>query len=112
MPLAGFEPAMPAVKLLQPYALDRTATRIDTLTYYTSPIAQDTAPSSTRFVLSAASVSGTVGLYSSVRISTRYGMEGPGIESQWGARFSSPVETGPSAQPASFAIGTGSLYRG
>jgi hypothetical protein len=32
---------------------------------------------------------------SSVGIATRSGLEGPGIESQWGARFSAPVQTGP-----------------
>ena len=58
MPSAGFEPAIPAVKLLQPFALDHTATRIDIFTYDTSQIAQNTAPAITRFVLSAASVSG------------------------------------------------------
>ena len=30
-----------------------------------------------------------------VGIATRYGLDGPGIESRWGARFSSPVQTGP-----------------
>ena len=32
---------------------------------------------------------------SSVGIATRYGLDGPGIESRWGARFSAPVQTGP-----------------
>ena len=32
---------------------------------------------------------------SSVGIATRYGLEGPGIESRWGARYSAPVQTGP-----------------
>jgi hypothetical protein len=35
--------------------------------------------------------------------------EGPGIESQWGARFSVPVQTGPGAHPASYTMGTGSF---
>jgi len=39
---------------------------------------------------------------------TAYGLDGPGIESLWGARFSSPVQTGPEAHPASCTIGTGS----
>jgi hypothetical protein len=32
---------------------------------------------------------------SSVGIATPYGLDGPGIESRWGARFSAPVQTGP-----------------
>ena len=40
---------------------------------------------------------------------TRYGLDGPGIESRWGARFSAPVQTGPGAHPASCTLGTGSL---
>ena len=44
-------------------------------------------------------------------IPTRYGVEGPGIESPWGTRFSSPVQTGPGAHPASYTMDTG-LYRG
>jgi len=32
-----------------------------------------------------------VGRDSSVGIATRYGLEGPGIESRWGARVSAPV---------------------
>jgi hypothetical protein len=35
-----------------------------------------------------------VGRDSSVGIATRYGMDGPGIESRWRARFSAPVQTG------------------
>jgi hypothetical protein len=34
---------------------------------------------------------------SSVSIVTSYGLDGPGIESQWGARFSAPSQTGPGA---------------
>jgi hypothetical protein len=30
---------------------------------------------------------------SSVSIVTRYGLDGPGIESRWGARFSTPIQT-------------------
>ena len=45
---------------------------------------------------------------SSVGIATGYGLDGPGIESQWGgARFSAPVQTGPGAHPASCTMGTG-----
>jgi len=46
---------------------------------------------------------------SSVGIATRYGMDGPGIESRWGATFSAPVQTGPGAHAASCAMGTGSF---
>ena len=47
---------------------------------------------------------------SSVSIATRYGLDGPGIESRWvGARFSAPVQTGPGAHPASYTVGTGAF---
>jgi hypothetical protein len=46
---------------------------------------------------------------SSVGIATGYGLDGPGIESRWGARFSAPVQTGPGAHPASCTMGTGSF---
>ena len=46
---------------------------------------------------------------SSVGISTGYGLEGPGIESRWGERFSVPAQTGPGAHPASCTMGTGSF---
>jgi len=36
-----------------------------------------------------------------VGIATGYGLDGPGIEFRWGARFSAPVQTGPGAHPAS-----------
>jgi len=48
-------------------------------------------------------------LGSSVGIATGYGLDGPGIESRWGARFSAPVQTGPGAHPASCTMGTGSF---
>ena len=35
-----------------------------------------------------------MGWDSSVGIATRYGLDGPGIESRWGARFSAPIQTG------------------
>ena len=35
-----------------------------------------------------------VGRDSSVGIATCYGLDVPGIESRWGARFSAPVQTG------------------
>ena len=46
---------------------------------------------------------------SSVGIATGYGLDGPGIESRWGTRFSTPVQTGPGAHPASCTVGTGSF---
>ena len=51
----------------------------------------------------------TCGPGSVVGIATGYGLDGPGIESRWGARFSTPVQTGPGAHPASCAMGTGSF---
>jgi len=53
-----------------------------------------------------------VGRDSSVGIATCYGLDGPGIESQWGARFSTPVQTGPGAHPATYAMCTGSFLGG
>jgi hypothetical protein len=46
---------------------------------------------------------------SSVGIATDYGLDGPGIESRVGARFSAFVQTGPGAHPASCTMGTGSF---
>ena len=46
---------------------------------------------------------------SSAGIATGYGLDGPGIESRWGARFSASVQTGPGAHPASCTMGTGSF---
>ena len=48
----------------------------------------------------------------SVGIATGYGLDGPGIESRWGARFSAPVKTGPVAHPAFCTMGTGSFPGG
>ena len=45
----------------------------------------------------------------SVGIATCYGLDGPGIESQWGARFSAPVQTGPAVHSASYTRGSGSF---
>jgi len=50
----------------------------------------------------------TCGPGSVVGIVTSYGLDGPGLDSQWGARFSAPVQTGPGDHPASCAMGTGS----
>ena len=49
----------------------------------------------------------TRGPGSSVGIATGYGLDGLGIESRWGARFSATVQTGPGAYPASCTMGTG-----
>ena len=49
-------------------------------------------------------------LYRSSR-ATRYGLDGPGIESRLGARFSAPVQTGPGAHPASYIVSNGSFPR-
>jgi len=43
---------------------------------------------------------------SSVGISTGYGLDGTGIESRLGARFSAPVQTGPGVHPDSCTMGT------
>jgi len=39
-------------------------------------------------------------------IATRYGLDGPGIDSRGGTRFSAPLQTGPGAHPASYTMGT------
>ena len=52
-------------------------------------------------------VTSGVGGCSSVGIATRYGLDGPGIESRWGARFSAPVQTDSKAHPDSCAIEPG-----
>jgi hypothetical protein len=41
-----------------------------------------------------------VGRGSSVGIATRYGLDGPVIESRWVARLSAPFQTGPGAHPS------------
>jgi hypothetical protein len=46
---------------------------------------------------------------SSVCIETGYRLDGPGIESRWGARFFAHVQTGSGAHPASCTMGTGSF---
>jgi hypothetical protein len=47
----------------------------------------------------------------SVGIATGYGLDGPGIESRWGARFFAHVQTGPEAHPASCTMGIGPFPR-
>jgi hypothetical protein len=46
---------------------------------------------------------------SSVGIATGYGLDGPGIETRWEAKFSAPFETCPRAYPASCTMSTGSF---
>ena len=48
----------------------------------------------------------TLGRVNSVGIATCYGLNGPGNESRLGARFSSPVQTGPGVHPSSYPLGT------
>ena len=43
-----------------------------------------------------------------VGIATGYGLDGPGIESRWGTRFSAPAQTGRGAHLPSCTMGTGS----
>jgi len=50
-----------------------------------------------------------VGRDSSVGIATHYGLDGPGFESQWEARYSATVHTGPETYPALCTMVTGSL---
>jgi len=45
---------------------------------------------------------------SSVSVTTRYALDGSGIESRWGAKFSAPVQAGPGSHPASSTMLTGS----
>jgi hypothetical protein len=50
-----------------------------------------------------------VGRDSSVGIGTPYGLDGLGIESHWGVRFSASVQSGRGSHPASYTIGTESF---
>ena len=50
-----------------------------------------------------------MGRDSSVGLATGYGLDGPTIESRLGARFSTPVQTGPVAHPTSCTMDTGSF---
>ena len=46
---------------------------------------------------------------SSVGIATGYWLDGPGIESRWGARYSGPVQIGSGAHPDFCTMGIGSF---
>jgi hypothetical protein len=48
-----------------------------------------------------------VGRDSSIGIVTRYGLDGPGMESRWRRDFSAPAQTDPGAHPVSYTMGTG-----
>jgi hypothetical protein len=50
-----------------------------------------------------------VGRDGSVGIAFRYGLNGPGIESRGGARFSTPIQTDPGAHLVFYTMGTGSF---
>jgi hypothetical protein len=50
-----------------------------------------------------------VGRDSSVDIATRYKLDGPGIESQWGRDFQHPSRPALEAHPDSYTMGTGSF---
>ena len=45
----------------------------------------------------------------SVGIAPRYGLDGPGIESRWEAKFSARVPTSPGTHPAFYTMGNGSF---
>ena len=53
-----------------------------------------------------------MGRDSSVGTATRYGLDGPGIESRWGARFSAPIQTGPGVPPSLLCSGYRVFPRG
>jgi len=44
-------------------------------------------------------------------IATRYGLDGPGIKSRGGGRFSPPILISPGVYPASYTVGTGSFLQ-
>jgi hypothetical protein len=48
-----------------------------------------------------------VGRDNLVGIATRYGLDGPGIEFRWGAKFSATVQNDPGTHPAACTMGTG-----
>jgi len=45
-------------------------------------------------------------------IGTRYGLDRPGVESQWEATFTAPVQTNPGAHPVARTMGSGLLSGG
>jgi len=53
-----------------------------------------------------------VGRDNLVGVATRYGLDGPGIEFHWGARFSALVLTGHESPSTSYKMGTVSPSKG
>ena len=45
-----------------------------------------------------------------VHTAISYGLDSAWFESQWGARFSAPIQASPGAHPASCIVSTGSLF--
>jgi len=45
-------------------------------------------------------------------VSLCYGLDGPGIGSRWGARFSAHIQTVPEAHPTFYTMGTGIFPKG
>jgi hypothetical protein len=62
----------------------------------------------TVLILSSSHLCLSKGLGSVVGIAS-YGLDGPGVESRWGAGFSAPIQTGPGAHPSSCTVG---VFRG
>jgi hypothetical protein len=46
-----------------------------------------------------------VGRESAVIMAVNYGLDGPGIKSWLGPRFSAPIQDGPAAHPAFYTVG-------
>jgi hypothetical protein len=51
----------------------------------------------------------SAGRDSAIGIVTRCGLDGPGVECRWRARFSAPVQIGTGVHPAFYTMDTGSL---
>jgi len=47
-----------------------------------------------------------------VSIATRHGLDGPGIKTRWGARFSATSQAGPGAHPISYIMDIGFFLGG
>jgi hypothetical protein len=74
-----------------------------------SLVSGSTAPTGTAHLVHAYEINmSTIHIFSCgpgsvAGLATGYGLDGPGIEPRLGARFSSPIQTGPGAHPASCA---------
>jgi len=53
----------------------------------------------------------SVGRDNLLGIATRYGLDGSGVDSRWGARFSAPFRTGPGAHPAFYTASAPGIKR-